>query len=450
MKEKKTDKVTLLEKLAYAITNIGNIPVQAILGSYLLIFYTNVVGLNPAACATLFLIARVLDGLNDPVVGFLIDHAPSSKLGHFRPTLIIGSIACGINFLLMFYGPYMATSGKLVIAYVTYILIGILFPVMDISLNSMLPVMTTDVKERNTLSSIKGFAYMAGIFGLNIVAPLIIGDTTAAAGYMRLVLFATIIIIGCSVVGTLGIKERVKAEPGKDSYKFSDLFKILTQKPVWVTFLSTMAYMVGTYILNTANTYFYTYVLGDLSLLSIASLIQLATLIPFTIISVPLVNKFGKKRLYAVALALITLTPVVRLLNVTNIPILLITTAATGIGSGICMPLTYSIQADNTDYVELNLGVKAQGAVAALSSFITKCAMGIGGAIPGYILASVGFNSDAAQQTVAVNSAITFCVIGAPAILGVIGVVVFSTLYPLNKQKADLQNIKMAELRKAG
>ncbi len=254
--EKRREKIGIVEKMAYAITNIGNIPVQTILGSYLLIFYTNIVGLNPAACATLFLIARILDGLNDPIVGFLIDHGPTTKMGHFRPTLMLGSVACGINFFLMFYGPYMATSGKLVIAYITYLLIGILFPVMDISLNSMLPVMTSDVKERNVLSSIKGFAYMAGVFSLNIVAPLIIGDTTIAGGYLKLVTYATIIIITFSVVGTLGIRERVQASQGTDSYKFKDLFKIIAQKPVWVTFLAALTYYVGTYILNTANTFF--------------------------------------------------------------------------------------------------------------------------------------------------------------------------------------------------
>ena len=158
-------------------------------------------------------------------------------------------------------------------------------------------------------------------------------------------------------------------------------------------------------------------------------------------------NKFGKKRLYAVALALITLTPLVRLLNVTNVPILLITTAATGIGSGICMPLTYSIQADNTDFVELNLGVKAQGAVAALSSFITKCAMGIGGAIPGYILASVGFDASASTQADSVLSAIIFCVIGAPALLGALGVIIFAFLYPLSKEKVEIQNEQIAKIR---
>ena len=164
-----SDKVTLKEKISYALVNLGNIPIQTILGSYLQIFYTNIVGLSPASCATLFLIARVLDGLNDPFVGFAIDHIPTTKHGHFRPTLVVGSILCALNFLLLWFGPLMATSGKLAIAYVSYLLIGVLFPVMDISLNSMLPVMTTDMEERNMLSSLKGVVYMVGMFGLSFL-----------------------------------------------------------------------------------------------------------------------------------------------------------------------------------------------------------------------------------------------------------------------------------------
>ena len=95
------DKVTLKEKVCYAMVNLGNIPIQAVLGAYLLIFYTNVVGLSPASCATLFLIARIMDGLNDPFVGFVIDHLPTTKYGHFRPALIIGTVLCSINFMLL-------------------------------------------------------------------------------------------------------------------------------------------------------------------------------------------------------------------------------------------------------------------------------------------------------------------------------------------------------------
>ena len=155
------DKIKMREKLSFAMANFGNIPVMTLINGYLLIFYTNICGLSPAACATLFLIARFLDAINDPLVGFMIDHLPTRKMGHFRPTLILGTILCSANFLLLWFGPMLSTSGKLAIAYVSYILLGVLFPVMDISLNSLLPVMTEDMNYRNT--SIVGLAAALGM-----------------------------------------------------------------------------------------------------------------------------------------------------------------------------------------------------------------------------------------------------------------------------------------------
>lgn len=441
------DKVTLKEKVSYALVNLGNIPIQTILGSYLLIFYTNVVGLSPAACATLFLIARILDAINDPFVGFAIDHIPTTRFGHFRPTLIVGTILCSFNFILIWFGPLMATSGKLAIAYISYILIGILFPVMDISLNSMLPVMTTDMNERNMLSSLKGFVYMLGMFGLNMIAPIIISNTSEASGYITLILLVTGIVFVFSIVGTIGLKERVKAEPGQSKYKLKDLFVILTQRPVAVTFLSNLVYMIGTYVMNTMLAYFFTYVIADLTLMSIVSVVQLIALLPATIVVGVLIQKWGKKKCYVLGLLLIGLVPLIRLIDVTNIPILMVATAVTGFASGLCMPLSYGIQADNTDYVELNMGFHAEAAVAALSSFITKCGMGIGGAIPGYILAAVGFDSTAASQPEIVRTMIIIGTIVVPAALSLIGAVILGTSYPLTKEKLAEQVEKMKALR---
>lgn len=434
-----SDRVTLKEKISYALVNLGNIPIQTILGSYLLIFYTNIVGLSPASCATLFLIARVLDGLNDPFVGFAIDHIPTTKHGHFRPTLVVGTILCALNFLLLWFGPLMATSGKLAIAYVSYLLIGVLFPVMDISLNSMLPVMTTDMNERNTLSSLKGVVYMIGMFGLNMIAPIIIGNTTEAAGYIRLVIFVTIIVVVFSVVGAVGIKERVLVKQGEKKYGLKDLFKILVQRPVAITFLSSLVYMVGTFVMNTMLAYFFTYVIGNLSLISVVSVVQLIALIPASLLVGKLIQKFGKKKLYTFGLIIIALFPLLRLLDVTNVPILIVATIGGGFASGLCMPLTYGIQADNTDYVNMKMNVHAEAAVAALSSFITKCGMGIGGAIPGYMLAAVGFDATSATQPEAVKTVIIIGAIIIPAVLSLVGAAIFAVGYPLTKEKLEAQ-----------
>ena len=432
------------------MANFGNIPVMTLINGYLLIFYTNICGLSPAACATLFLIARFLDAINDPLVGFMIDHLPTRKMGHFRPTLILGTILCSANFLLLWFGPMLSTSGKLAIAYVSYILLGVLFPVMDISLNSLLPVMTEDMKERNSLSSIKGLAYVIGALVIGVAAPLILGDTSNKQGYINLVLIMTAVIFFFSIIGTMGVKERVKPQM-ENSYSVKELFKILSQKPVYITFLAVLLYSIGSNIVNAANTYFYTYIFEDLTLASIITLITCVAVFPATMVIGNLIGRFGKKKMYAIGLALAGLAPIIRLLDVRSIPLLIVSVLIAGIGAGFAAPLNYGIQADNTDYIEVSMGIRAEGAVASLSSFVSKCAMGIGGAIPGYLLQLAGFDSKAAVQNDDVINMIVLCVLILPAIVNVVAIVIFSKGYPITKEKLNEQICLMREKRsKAG
>lgn len=444
------DKIKMREKLSFAMANFGNIPVMTLINGYLLIFYTNICGLSPAACATLFLIARFLDAINDPLVGFIIDHLPTRKMGHFRPTLILGTILCSANFLLLWFGPMLSTSGKLAIAYVSYILLGVLFPVMDISLNSLLPVMTEDMKERNSLSSIKGLAYVIGALVIGVAAPLILGDTSNKQGYINLVLIMTAVIFFFSIIGTMGVKERVKPQM-ENSYSVKELFKILSQKPVYITFLAVLLYSIGSNIVNAANTYFYTYIFEDLTLASIITLITCVTVFPATMVIGNLFGRFGKKKMYAIGLALAGLAPIIRLLDVRSIPLLIVSVLIAGIGAGFAAPLNYGIQADNTDYIEMSMGIRAEGAVASLSSFVSKCAMGIGGAIPGYLLQLAGFDSKAAVQNDDVINVIVLCVLILPAIVNVVAIVIFSKGYPITKEKLNEQTYLLREKRsKAG
>lgn len=440
------DKIKMREKLSFAMANFGNIPIMTLINGYLLIFYTNICGLSPAACATLFLIARFLDAINDPLVGFIIDHLPTRKMGHFRPTLILGTILCSVNFLLLWFGPMLSTSGKLAIAYVSYILLGVLFPVMDISLNSLLPVMTEDMKERNSLSTIKGLAYVIGALVIGVAAPLILGDTSNKQGYINLVLIMTAVIFFFSIIGTMGVKERVKPQM-ENSYSVKELFKILSQKPVYITFLAVLLYSIGSNIVNAANTYFYTYIFEDLTLASIITLITCVAVFPATMVIGNLIGRFGKKKMYAIGLALAGLAPIIRLLDVRSIPLLIVSVLIAGIGAGFAAPLNYGIQADNTDYIEVSMGIRAEGAVASLSSFVSKCAMGIGGAIPGYLLQLAGFDSKAAVQNDDVINVIVLCVLILPAIVNVVAIVIFSKGYPITKEKLNEQICLMREKR---
>ena len=140
----------------------GNIPLMGLLSGFFMIYYTNVVGLEPAALATLFLISKVVDGISDPIMGYFLDKFPVTKMGKFRPMIILGTIICVINYILLWFGAVWIPVGKYVIVYVTYLLLGWTFDIMDISKNSLLPVMSADDKERNSLSLFNALGTMIG------------------------------------------------------------------------------------------------------------------------------------------------------------------------------------------------------------------------------------------------------------------------------------------------
>ena len=121
MSEKsKKQKVSIVEKMGLFMVCAGNIPLMGLLSGFFMIYYTNVVGLEPAALATLFLISKVVDGISDPIMGYFLDKFPVTKMGKFRPMLILGTIICVINYILLWFGAVWSPVGKYVIVYVTY------------------------------------------------------------------------------------------------------------------------------------------------------------------------------------------------------------------------------------------------------------------------------------------------------------------------------------------
>lgn len=436
MKQDK-NKIGLREKAAFACANVGNVPIMALISGYLLIFYTDVCGMNPFAVGTLFLITKLLDGVNDPIMGFVVDHLKPGRLGRFRPCLIFGTIICGLNYILLWLGPAYAPDGlKLLIAYISYILIGITFDLMDIPLNSMIPVMSDDMKERNLLSLIKGAAYMGGTVLFTIIPPLVItasGDQRFS--YTILILVTVAMVVCLSVIGALGIQERVKPISEK-SYKVKDLLRMLSLSPVLLLFISSLTFGIGSGMLNASSTYFATYIMGDLKLNAAASAMMIVGMLPALIAAPLLANKLGKKVVYGGGLTIAGAANLIRFLNVTYIPLWYLAYLLGGLGSGIMISVMYGIQADNVDFAEVKTGIRAEGAIASLSSFVSKAASGIGAALPAYVLGWTGFVANQAQ-TPGAERGILLCSIGLPGLCTLFAGLLFLCAYPLGKKRME-------------
>ncbi|MFX0071935.1 MAG: MFS transporter [Candidatus Hermodarchaeota archaeon] len=439
--------INATEKFSFALVNIGNIPIMTLINSFLLIFYVDIVGLNPIAIIALFLISRIIDGLNDPIMGYIIDHLPNTKWGRFRPYLIIGSLFCSLNYVLLWLGPSMATTGKLIIAYISYILISLTFDLMDIPLNSMIPVMSTTTKDRNSLSGIKGISYLLGTLLISIIAvPIIESFPTPREGYHFLIVLTAIIVFVLSLVGTLGIKERV-SKPLKEKYRLKDFYIIIKSRPVLASLVANLLSNVGLACFTAMAIFFFIYVVGISILYSLALLLFIVGGFFGAIISTPSANRIGKKTLYIVGLFIFgALQVLIVFIPLSLLSLIFIVILIGGIGYGIRGAVYYGISADVVDYVDWKQGHRTEAAIASLTSFVTKAAMGIGSALAAYILASTGYVPNVAQTEQAIQG-IYFGTFLLPGILILISGIFFLLAYPLTRENNQEITFELSKRR---
>jgi GPH family glycoside/pentoside/hexuronide:cation symporter len=153
------EKLSLKEKIGYALGDgAANIAWRGV-ATFLFIFYTDVFGLNPAVVGVLFLIARFGDGIIDILMGVVCDRT-NSKYGKFRPWILWTSIPLGITLSMLFTTPNLGPTGKVVYAYATYLLFFLIYTANNIPYGALMAVMSPDDKERTSLGSYR----MVGAF----------------------------------------------------------------------------------------------------------------------------------------------------------------------------------------------------------------------------------------------------------------------------------------------
>ena len=359
----KSQKIGALEKVSFFLANVGNIPLMSLLSSFFTLFYTTIVGLDPAALGTLFLISKVADGISDPIMGYFLDKFPVTKMGKFRPMLILGTVICVINYIFLWFGAVWSPVGKYVIVYITYLLLGWTFDIMDISLNSLLPVMTAENKERNSLSLIKALGYGLGGAAISILAPIIVASGTLESYYI-LIFGSMAVTLVFSILGALGVKERVTPKGTDDErYSLRELFQFLRFKPVWTHFLTILLSTVGTSLSSGTGTFFYTYIMKDLKLMSGVSVVSLVITLLGMAVAPVLANKLGKKNVFLAGIIVAVGGSLIRFIDVRSLLLIYLGAVFAGIGGGFIGPLAYGIQADNTMYVQYKTGKRAEAAV---------------------------------------------------------------------------------------
>jgi len=155
------EKISIKEKIGYALGDgAANIAWRGV-ATFLLIFYTDVFGIAPAVAGVILLVARLSDGISDIAMGIIGDRT-KSKHGNFRPWVLWTAIPLAIILSLLFTTPNLGSSGKIIYAYATYILFTLIYTANNIPYGALMAVMTGDDKQRTSIGSYRMVGAFAG------------------------------------------------------------------------------------------------------------------------------------------------------------------------------------------------------------------------------------------------------------------------------------------------
>ncbi|MET7333548.1 glycoside-pentoside-hexuronide (GPH):cation symporter [Nonomuraea sp. NPDC005650] len=420
-------RVALTEKAAFFGGNVGNIVFSTTINAFLLIYLTDVIGLAAAAVGTLFLVARIVDGVSDPVMGYVIDHLPVTRWGRFRTYLLVGGVVAAFSFVALFLAPAWA-PWPLAAVWVAYLLWGFAFDLMDIPLNSLIPAMATDPADRRQLSGIKAFAYLFG-GALVTAAALPLAD---AVGWPAFVTGLAVVSVALTATAAARVRERVRPA-GEERYGPRDLVRALvTTRAVVVLFCAVVALTAASGARSAGLAYYFTYVVGDRALIAVAALVTVIPTAAGTIVF-PWVARFaGYKATFIGALTLEAISIGTLLaLPADAVPLILAALALTGFGGGGALTLVYVIVAELVDFLEWRGGHRMEGALASLGSFAAKAGGGLGAALTGYTLSATGYAAGQAQSAAGLRG-IVLAQSALPAALALLSAALFA-LYPVSR-----------------
>lgn len=220
--------VTRREYLGYFSYGFGQCFSYGLLGSFILFFYTDILGISALAASTIFLIARVWDAVNDPMVAGFMD-TRRTKSGKFKGYLKFAPLFVVISTILCFFSPDLAIQWKVLYAAITYILWGTVYTVSDIPFWSISAVITNDPQTRTNLVTAANLGVFAGIGMVGSLVPLLVGlfgQGSLATGYFVAVIIIMLAGYGFMMFGHSTIRERVEPSAG-EKVTMKDVFKNL-------------------------------------------------------------------------------------------------------------------------------------------------------------------------------------------------------------------------------
>lgn len=483
----------MAEKIGYSLGDCSANLVFQMMMIYQTKFYTDVFGLEGAIAGSVMLVARIVDAFVDPTVGILSDRT-RTKWGKYRPWVLWTALPFMVFYVLAFYNPGIQDKGLVALyATISYTLLMTLYSFNNTPYASLGGVMTSNIKERNSITSIRFIAATIAQFIVQgLTLPLVSKFSDASnpdKGWLCTVgLFAGIGFIFL-LIAFFSSRERITPPKGQKMNIKEDVRDIFGSVPWRAMFVLTLFLFTTLALWGSAmNYYFQNYVnekalyefLDSIGLVASRSagggfhavldafgLIvydpskayevgfgvfnMLGALVQFLgviFLSSFLANRFGKKKVFIICLALTALfTALFYFPDRSDIGTMFVLNILKSLAYAPTVPLLWAMMADVADYSEYVHRRRATGFVFAGVVFALKAGLGIGGAILGFLLSGFGYVSQTGvtQSASAVHGIVLSSSL-IPALTFFVGVVALY-FYPITKTFNERMQAELAERR---
>lgn len=452
----RTSGIGTRDKIGYAMGDLASLLVFGLVQSVLQKYYTDVLGIGVVSIMIMFIIARIWDAINDPLWGRIIDRIPPAPDGRYRRWLKILAVPVALSAVLMFVKiPGLSEGGYLAYAYVTYILFGMLYTGINIPYGSLAQVITSDDRERSSLSV---FRSIGSTFGA-MPAMLLISfcyvknaNGTAVMSYSK-ILTGAIIISAVSVLAYLlcyrWTAERVPTKPTpKENGQTWKVIKILLHsRPYMAVCLVGMLFLAAQMFSQSYNTYLFNYYFNAPGLSMMPTVCQYLPVAVIMLFAGKLGARFGRREVCAYGMLMAGVCNLaLYLVGGTNVWMFLAVCLLSGIGNAFIFLLVWAIATDAIDYNEVSYGLHDEATSYAFFTFMRKLGQTIAAILVNMALLRIGYTDNVLNTANITGGTLDMMFTDSvliPAVLYFLIFVILRFMYPLGREKiAQLQKEK--------
>lgn len=468
----KSDEVRKSEKwLGYLLGPSGALLLNAVLATYLNVYYTDVLKLTTiwgGAFLTVFpIISKIIDAITNVIMGYIIDHTKTAQ-GKARPWILLSAPFLLISGILLFVVPQGNETVQIIWVMLSYNLFySFAYTIYNMSHSLMVPLSTRNTEQRGSLSVFNQIAtiMMSGIM-VALIFPMLI---MPHLGVDKSKWIVTMSILSClalplTLMEYYFTKERVTMEDinKKDEEKipYKNLLKaIITDKYMVLILLYFLICTIGTQFKNLGLVYFCNYVLGTYNDGKTQTMISVIGGIPMGIgiFAVwPLAKKFGKRNLTMAGFVLYAIGSAICWICPTNMVVVLVGQFIKNIGGLPCSYVFAALFADVLDHLEWKNNFRCDGIAMSMNNIIAVTTVGIVTGFFNLLLSKSGYvapslingETVAAVQSVATKNAITFSFVGLETITSIILIVILAFINVekhIDKEQAEIKARKEIE-----